>query len=119
MYGICFFLRSIPSQHFSLRYPCAERHRKDQVTANAPRQSHYVKPHVFILIFYLTHTRRTLYESKGLEFDDVSPVFLFFSQFPLLPIKSRSCYTISSRIPRQNRANGGWCSIGPRIGAVT
>ena len=97
MYGVC-LLRYILSKHSSLRHPCVKRRRKGQVTTNAPRKSHHVRPHVLMLTFHLTYAHRTLYESKGLEFDDVSFVS---PQFTLLPTKPRSYYTTSSRIPRQ------------------
>ena len=54
----------------------------------------------------LTHAHRTLYESKGLEFNDVG-----FTILPLilLPTKPRSCCTTSSRILQQPQINGVWC----------
>ena len=49
-----------------------------------------------VLAICLNHPRRTLYESKGLEFNDVSLDFLYI--FPL-PTKPRSYCTTSSEIP--------------------
>ena len=46
----------------------------------------------------LTYAHRTLYESKGLEFNDVSLTPLHFH---LLPTNPRSCCTTSSGIPQQ------------------
>ena len=66
--------------------------------------------------FCLTNAHRTLYESKGLEFNNVGLVFFF--TFTLLTIKPRSCYTTSLRTPRQPRANGVWCLPGHPMGTV-
>ena len=66
---------SILYQHFPFRYTRAQRCCKGQIATKASRQSHYVRFHVLVSDLYLIYDHRTLYESKGLEFNDVSPRF--------------------------------------------
>ena len=55
-----------------LRYTRTQRCHEGQVAATDWGQSHYVRSYIPVSAIYLTYTHRTLYESKGLEFNDVS-----------------------------------------------
>ena len=71
-----FFLwHPVPCQPFLLRYTRARRCCKGQVTAKAQKKYHHVRSFVPMSAVNLTHAYRTLYESKGLEFNDVGPIF--------------------------------------------
>ena len=59
-------------QHFPSRYTRAQRYRKGQIATKASRESHHVRPHVLASDISLIYDHRTLHESKGLEFNDVS-----------------------------------------------
>ena len=69
-----------------------------------------------ISIIYLTHIHRTIYESKGLEFDDVS---FLFPLLTLLLTQSRSYYITSSRIQWQPPTSGALCLIMFLVEAVS
>jgi len=75
MYGTL-FMTSILCQPLPPRHTCAQRYCEGKVAAKGWKQSRHVGYCVPASPIYLIHHRRTLYESKGLEFNDVGLTFL-------------------------------------------
>ena len=77
----CMHISSVTVNHVltsPFRCARAQRCREGKASTKAGEQHHYVGFYVLALAGYLTYAHRTLYESKGLEFNDVGPNFLYF-----------------------------------------